>query len=98
MHLKLMELILFNNFFYYIPNLKVLFVLGLVGTLLSFNIFDIIWLISKRWNNATTTLPLLIYETRTILELSSCDFVNSNKFFVITILNNIYQIHGTKRR
>ena len=47
------------------PNLKnVLFVLGLVGTLLSFNIFDIIWLITKGGpSNATTTLPLLIYET-----------------------------------
>ena len=47
------------------PNLKsVLFVLGLVGTLLSFNIFDIIWLITKGGpSSATTTLPLLIYET-----------------------------------
>ena len=47
------------------PNLRnVLFVLGLVGTLLSFNIFDIIWLITKGGpSNATTTLPLLIYET-----------------------------------
>ena len=53
--------------FFYItfPNLKnVLFVLGIVGTLLSFNIFDIIWLITKGGpSNATTTLPLLIYET-----------------------------------
>ena len=47
------------------PNLKsVLFVLGLVGTLLSFNIFDIIWLITKGGpSSSTTTLPLLIYET-----------------------------------
>ena len=46
------------------PNLKsVLFVLGLVGTLLSFNIFDIIWLIQRGPSGATTTLPLLIYET-----------------------------------
>ena len=53
--------------FWYItfPNLKhVLFVLGLVGTLLSFNVFDIIWLITKGGpSGATTTLPLLIYET-----------------------------------
>ena len=53
--------------FWYItfPNLKhVLFVLGLVGTLLSFNVFDIIWLITKGGpSSATTTLPLLIYET-----------------------------------
>ena len=53
--------------FFYItfPNLKnVLFVLGIVGTLLSFNIFDIIWLITKGGpSSATTTLPLLIYET-----------------------------------
>lgn len=53
--------------FFYItfPNLKsVLFVLGLVGTLLSFNIFDIIWLITKGGpSSATTTLPLLIFET-----------------------------------
>ncbi len=47
------------------PQLKgVLFVLGLVGTLLSFNVFDIIWLITKGGpSSATTTLPLLIYET-----------------------------------
>ena len=52
-------------FFITFPNLKsVLFVLGLVGTLLSFNIFDIIWLITKGGpSGATTTLPLLIYET-----------------------------------
>ena len=36
----------------------------LVGTLLSFNVFDIIWLITKGGpSGATTTLPLLIYET-----------------------------------
>ena len=48
-----------------LPQLKgVLFVLGLVGTLLSFNVFDIIWLITKGGpSSATTTLPLLIYET-----------------------------------
>mgnify|MGYP001446611508 FL=1 len=56
----------FNEFWYItFPNLKhVLFVLGLVGTLLSFNVFDIIWLITKGGpSGATTTLPLLIYET-----------------------------------
>lgn len=56
----------FTEFWYItFPNLKhVLFVLGLVGTLLSFNVFDIIWLITKGGpSGATTTLPLLIYET-----------------------------------
>ena len=56
----------FTEFWYItFPNLKhVLFVLGLVGTLLSFNVFDIIWLITKGGpSSATTTLPLLIYET-----------------------------------
>ena len=56
----------FSEFIYItLPQLKgVLFVLGLVGTLLSFNVFDIIWLITKGGpSNATTTLPLLIYET-----------------------------------
>ncbi|GIV79047.1 sugar ABC transporter permease [Litorilinea aerophila] len=42
----------------------VLFVLGLVGTLLSFNVFDIIWLLTGGGpSGATTTLPVLIYET-----------------------------------
>ena len=42
----------------------VLFVLGLVGTLLSFNVFDVIWLLTGGGpSNATTTLPVLIYET-----------------------------------
>ncbi|MBO9392220.1 sugar ABC transporter permease [Caldilinea sp.] len=42
----------------------VLFVLGLVGTLLSFNVFDIIWLLTGGGpSNATTTLPVLIYDT-----------------------------------
>ena len=57
---------IFTEFWYItFPNLKhVLFVLGLVGTLLSFNVFDIIWLITKGGpSGATTTLPLLIYET-----------------------------------
>ena len=56
----------FSELFYVtLPQLKgVLFVLGLVGTLLSFNVFDIIWLIPKGGpSGATTTLPLLIYET-----------------------------------
>jgi len=56
----------FSELFYVtLPQLKgVLFVLGLVGTLLSFNVFDIIWLITKGGpSGATTTLPLLIYET-----------------------------------
>jgi multiple sugar transport system permease protein len=42
----------------------VLFVLGLVGTLMSFNVFDIIWLLTGGGpSNATTTLPVLIYDT-----------------------------------
>ena len=48
-----------------LPSLQpVLFVLGLVGTLLSFNVFDIIWLITGGGPAAaTTTLPVLIYDT-----------------------------------
>ena len=48
-----------------LPGLQpVLFVLGLVGTLLSFNVFDIIWLLTGGGPaNATTTLPVLIYDT-----------------------------------
>ena len=42
----------------------VLFVLGLVGTLMSFNIFDVIWLLTGGGpSEATTTLPVLIYVT-----------------------------------
>ena len=42
----------------------VLFVLGLVGTLMSFNVFDIIWLLTGGGpSEATTTLPVLIYVT-----------------------------------
>jgi len=42
----------------------VLFVLGLLGTLLSFNVFDIIWLMTGGGpSGATTTLPVLIYDT-----------------------------------
>lgn len=42
----------------------VLFVLGLVGTLMSFNVFDVIWLLTGGGpSGATTTLPVLIYET-----------------------------------
>lgn len=41
-----------------------LFVLGVVGTLLSFNVFDIIWLVTQGGpGSATTTLPVLIYQT-----------------------------------
>ncbi|MEM6283593.1 MAG: sugar ABC transporter permease [Chloroflexota bacterium] len=48
-----------------LPGLQpVLFVLGLVGTLLSFNVFDIIWLLTGGGpSSATTTLPVYIYET-----------------------------------
>lgn len=47
------------------PGLQpVLFVLGLVGTLLSFNVFDIIWLMTAGGpSSATMTLPVYIYET-----------------------------------
>ncbi|MGK9167338.1 sugar ABC transporter permease [Inquilinus limosus] len=39
-------------------------VLGVVGTLLSFNVFDIIWLTTAGGpSGATQTLPVLIYET-----------------------------------
>lgn len=42
----------------------VLFVLGLVGTLWSINVFDVIWLLTRGGpTNATTTLPVLIYDT-----------------------------------
>ncbi len=42
----------------------VLFVLGLVGTLLSFNVFDVIWLLTGGGpSSATTTLPVFIYDT-----------------------------------
>jgi multiple sugar transport system permease protein len=48
-----------------LPSLQpVLFVLGLVGTLMSFNVFDIIWLLTGGGpSSATTTLPVLIYDT-----------------------------------
>ena len=48
-----------------LPGLQpVLFVMGLVGTLLSFNVFDIIWLLTGGGPaSGTTTLPVLIYET-----------------------------------
>jgi multiple sugar transport system permease protein len=47
------------------PGLRpVLFVMGLIGTLLSFNVFDVIWLLTGGGpSRATTTLPVLIYET-----------------------------------
>lgn len=42
----------------------VLFVLGLVGTLMSFNVFDVIWLLTGGGpSDATATLPVLIYVT-----------------------------------
>jgi multiple sugar transport system permease protein len=42
----------------------VLFVLGLVGTLMSFNVFDVIWLLTGGGpSDSTTTLPVLIYVT-----------------------------------
>jgi len=48
-----------------LPSLQpVLFVLGLIGTLLSFNVFDIIFLLTGGGPaSATTTIPLLIYDT-----------------------------------
>ena len=47
------------------PGLRpVLFVLGLVGTLWSVNVFDVIWLLTKGGPSAgTTTVPVLIYDT-----------------------------------
>lgn len=47
------------------PGLRpVLFVMGLIGTLMSFNVFDVIWLLTGGGpSRATTTLPVLIYET-----------------------------------
>jgi multiple sugar transport system permease protein len=43
---------------------QVLFVMGLVGTLMSFNVFDVIWLLTGGGpSQATTTLPVLIYDT-----------------------------------
>jgi multiple sugar transport system permease protein len=42
---------------------QVLFVLGLVGTLWSVNVFDVIWLLTGGGpSEATTTLPVYIYE------------------------------------
>lgn len=42
----------------------VLAVLGVIGTLLSFNVFDVIWLMTGGGPSAaTTTVPLLIYQT-----------------------------------
>jgi multiple sugar transport system permease protein len=41
-----------------------LMVLGVVGTLMSFNVFDVIWLMTAGGpSGGTTTLPVLIYET-----------------------------------
>lgn len=53
--------------FWYItlPGLQpVLFVIGLLGTLMSFNTFDVIWLLTGGGPaGGTTTLPVLIYDT-----------------------------------
>jgi multiple sugar transport system permease protein len=39
-------------------------VLGVIGTLLSFNVFDIVWLLTAGGpSGATRTVPVLIYET-----------------------------------
>jgi multiple sugar transport system permease protein len=48
-----------------LPGLQpVLFVMGLVGTLLSFNVFDVVWLLTGGGPaSGTTTLPVLIYDT-----------------------------------
>lgn len=54
-----------QRFFYItLPLLQpILFVLGLIGTLLSFNVFDVIWLLTEGGpSNATQTLPVLVYE------------------------------------
>lgn len=52
--------------FYHVtyPHLKnSLLILGLIGFLLTFNIFDLIWLLTKGGPvNVTTTLPVFIYE------------------------------------
>lgn len=48
-----------------LPSLQpVLFVMGLIGTLMSFNVFDVIWLLTGGGpSRATMTLPVLIYDT-----------------------------------
>ncbi len=48
-----------------LPGLQgVLFVIGLLGTLMSFNTFDVIWLMTSGGpSGGTTTLPVLIYDT-----------------------------------
>lgn len=48
-----------------LPGLQpVLFVIGLLGTLMSFNTFDVIWLLTGGGPaGSTTTLPVLIYDT-----------------------------------
>ena len=41
----------------------VLYVVGLLGTLWSFNVFDVIWLLTQGGpSNATETLPVLVYQ------------------------------------
>lgn len=51
--------------FVILPGLQpVLFVIGLLGTLMSFNTFDVIWLLTGGGPaGGTTTLPVLIYDT-----------------------------------
>jgi multiple sugar transport system permease protein len=55
-----------KRFFYItLPSLQpVLFVMGLIGTLMSVNVFDVIWLLTGGGpSRATMTLPVLIYDT-----------------------------------
>ena len=41
----------------------VMYVVGLLGTLWSFNVFDVIWLLTQGGpSNATETLPVLVYQ------------------------------------
>ena len=46
------------------PQLQpVLYVVGLIGTLWAFNVFDVIWLLTQGGPSGTTeTLPVLIYD------------------------------------
>lgn len=48
-----------------LPGLQhVMFVMGLIGTMWSINVFDVIWLLTKGGpSSATTTLPVFIYDT-----------------------------------
>jgi multiple sugar transport system permease protein len=54
-----------QSFFYVtLPNLKpVMTVLGILGPLLTFNVFDVVWLLTQGGpSRATYTVPVLIYE------------------------------------